>query len=437
MGELGLNSRNKKMILMTDMFSPLTLPNGQIIPNRICKAAMEENMAETGQIPGKALFNLYQAWADGGAGVILTGNVMVDPMAMTGPGGIVLQNGTLADPDVFSRFKQWAQAGKSGGAKLYMQISHPGRQVYASQGTEPVSASATRVDLPGPAAKMFIQSRALTGDEIRGQIKRFADTAVAAERAGFDGVQVHAAHGYLCAQFLSPLTNLREDEWGGLLENRARFLLEIIREIRRRVEPGFGVGVKLNSADFQKGGFDISDARQVTDWLSGEAVDFVEISGGSYESAAMMGMAGDGRAQSTIDREMYFIDFAKEIGKAAKMPLMVTGGVTQKKTVENALKEEGVDIIGLGRAFGFNPSLPNDWKNSKNPIISINTANWKNKAMVGLANMALTKEQLYRLGEGKSIKTKQSPLLALIKQQIRQASQTKRYKAWLEKQGLV
>ena len=417
---------------MSHIFKPLTLPNGQIIPNRLCKAAMEENMAEPGQIPGSALVNLYQQWADGGVGIILTGNVMVSPTAMTGPGGVYLGAETLAQGDNKQRFKTWASAGKSGGAKLYMQISHPGRQIYATQGTEPVSASATKVTMEGPAEKMFTTARALSGDEIRGIIKRFADTAHAAEMCGFDGIQIHAAHGYLLAQFLSPLTNLRDDEWGGPLENRAKFLLEVVREVRARVEPSFGVSIKLNSADFQKGGYDIGDAKQVVDWLNAEDVDFVEISGGSYESAAMMGMADDGRAQSTIDREMYFIDFAKDIGTAAQMPLMVTGGVTKRQTAEDALADGQVAMIGIARAMGYNPNIPNDWELGQNLHVSLPVVNWKNPLFKGLANMAMTKMNLYRMGDGLPPKAKPHPLISTIKQQAKNSGQTKRYKKWLE-----
>ena len=416
---------------MSHIFTPLTLPNGQIIPNRLCKAAMEENMAEAGQVPGEALVNLYQQWADGGVGIILTGNVMVSPDAMTGPGGVYLGAETLAQGDNKARFEKWAKAGKSGGAKLYMQISHPGRQIYATQGTEPVSASATKVTMEGPAEKMFATARALSGDEIRGIIKRFADTAHAAELSGFDGVQVHAAHGYLLAQFLSPLTNLRDDEWGGPLENRAKLLLEVVREIRARVEPGFGVAVKLNSADFQRGGFDIDDAKQVVDWLNGEDVDFVELSGGSYESAAMMGMAEDGRAQSTIDREMYFLEFAKDIGAAANMPLMVTGGVTKRETAEQALAEGDVAMIGIARAMGYNPNIPTDWKAGNNLHVPLPVVSWKNDLFKGLANMAMTKMNLYRMGDGLAPKASPRPLISTIKQQLKQSAQTKRYKTWL------
>lgn len=413
-----------------DIFSPLTLQSGAVLPNRLCKAAMEENMAEAGQVPGEALFTLYSEWAKGGAGLILTGNVMVDPKALTGPGGVVLEPGSLTDDDNRKRFERWAKSGKSGGGKLVMQISHPGRQVYATMGTEGISASVTKVTMEGPGDKMFAPSRAMTSDEILGMIKRFADTAHMAERAGFDGVEIHAAHGYLVAQFLSPLTNLREDKWGGSLENRARFLLEIVRAVRARVEPGFIVGVKLNSADFQKGGFDIGDARQVVDWLGGEAIDFVELSGGNYESAAMMGMAADGRAQSTQAREMFFLDFAKDIAKAATMPIMVTGGVTRRETAETALAE-GVDIVGIARALAYNPNLPNDWRVGKNLHTYIATVMWKNTGLRSLANMALAKEQLSHVSQGRGVKTKQKAIWALIKQQLKQKRQTTRYKAWL------
>ena len=417
---------------MSHIFTPLTLPNGQTIPNRLCKAAMEENMADAGQVPGEALLNLYQQWADGGVGIILTGNVMISPTAMTGPGGVYLGAETLAQGDNRQRFETWAKTGKSGGAKLYMQISHPGRQIYAAQGTEPVSASATKVTMAGPAASMFETARALTGDEIRGIIKRFADTAHAAEMCGFDGVQIHAAHGYLLAQFLSPLTNLRDDEWGGPLENRAKLLLEVVREIRARVEPGFGVAVKLNSADFQKGGYDIGDAKQVVEWLNGEDIDFVEISGGSYESAAMMGMATDGRAQSTIEREMYFIDFAKDIAASAQMPLMVTGGVTKRATAEEALADGAVAMIGIARAMAYNPNIPNDWELGQNFHVPLPVVKSKNQIFKALSTMAMTKMNLYRMGDGLPPKAKLSPLFSTVKQQLKNKGQTTRYKKWLE-----
>ncbi len=420
---------------MSKLFSPLTLASGHTLENRIAKAAMEENMAEYGQIPGEALINLYSRWAEGTPGLILSGNVMIAPDAMTGPGGVYLGKGVLDDPAIRDRFERWAQAGKSGGSVFYMQISHPGRQVYASMKTDIVSASATKVDLPGPAAKMFTESRALTGDEVRGMIARFADTAEAAKSAGFDGVQIHSAHGYLVAQFLSPLTNLRDDEWGGSLENRARFLLEIVRAVRKRVGPDFGVAVKLNSADFQRGGFDVSDAQQVVEWLNDENVDFVELSGGSYESAAMAGAAEEDNASSTMLREMYFIEFAKTIQSIAKMPLMVTGGVTKLETAEMAMESGAVEIVGIARAYGFNPHIARDWANGENTVVTVAEAKSNNKTFKVLAGMGMTKANLYAMGNGKMPKMKMNPLLAVIKGQMKQKKQTKTYRQWLESRG--
>lgn len=422
-----------------DLFTPLTLPCGHIVPNRIAKGAMEENMADQasglGQVPGEALVNLYQSWADGGAGMLITGNVMVDATAMTGPGGVVLRRGTLDNPDVRTRFEDWAAAGKSGGASLIMQISHPGRQLYAAQGVEAVSASDSRLDMGSETlSKLFAPARAMTGDEVRGLIARFGESALAAKSCGFDGVEIHAAHGYLLAQFLSPLTNMREDEWGGALENRARLLLEIVRSVRDRVGEDFIVGVKLNSADFQKGGFDVRDATQVVEWLGAEAVDFVEVSGGTYESSAMMGESQDGRvSQSTHDREAYFLSFAEQMAQAATMPLMVTGGITQRDTADRVLASKGVELIGLARALIITPDLPNRWQAGRTDSGPVQSVSWKNPALRSLANMAVAKANLRRMSRGQVPKRRFNPVLASLVQQKNQAVQTKRYKAWLEK----
>jgi 2,4-dienoyl-CoA reductase-like NADH-dependent reductase (Old Yellow Enzyme family) len=419
---------------MTDMFSQLKLPNGSSLPNRLCKAAMEENMCGPGQLPSEALINLYQCWADGGVGLILSGNVMVAPDALTGPGGVVLQKSTLDDPAARELFERWAKTGKSGDGQFWLQLSHPGRQVFASQGTQPVSASATKVSMAG-AEKMFETARALTAREVQGVIDQFADAAAAAEQAGFDGVELHGAHGYLISQFLSPLTNLREDEWGGSLENRARLLLETVRAVRKRVKKSFGVGVKLNSADFQKGGFDQADAKQVVEWLNKEKVDIVELSGGSYESAAMAGVPAEGELTSTIAREMYFMDFAKDISKIAEMPLMVTGGVTKFSTVEAALASGGADIIGIAKAMAYAPALPNQWKAGENYDVDLPHIKWKNKLLKVMAGMSMTKEQLHLMGAGKPPKVKQNPILVIIKDRMRLRGLTKRYKNWLAAQG--
>ena len=243
--------------LQPSLFTPLTLPNGAVVPNRIAKAAMEENMADGQQLPADALRHLYQCWAKGGAGLILSGNVMIDPTAMTGPGGVVLDERQPIGP-----FKAWARAAMSTGSQAWLQVNHPARQVFAAMGQQAVAPSAIRVDLAAHS-RLFCVPRALKAGEIAAIIARFATTAKQAEACGFSGVQIHAAHGYLLSQFLSPLTNRRSDQWGGGLHNRARFLPDVAKAVRATVSRSFSVAVKLNSADFQKGGFEASDAVQV------------------------------------------------------------------------------------------------------------------------------------------------------------------------------
>lgn len=402
------------------LFEPLTLPNGAVLPNRLCKAAMEENLAAPGQVPGQDLFRLYSAWAKGGVGLVLTGNVMVTPAAMTGPGGVVLEAGTDLAP-----FREWAKAGKPAGGHIWMQINHPGRQTMAAMGEQAVAPSALRVDL-GEHSKLMADPKALDDAEIRELIKRFSATAAQAEAAGFTGAQIHAAHGYLISQFLSPLVNKRTDQWGGSLENRASFLLETVKAVRARVSPGFCVSVKLNSADFQKGGFDVEDAKWVAGQLNGLGIDLLELSGGSYESPAMQGHTDE---SSTSKREVYFIDFARDVASVATMPIMVTGGVYRLKTAESALGS-GVDVLGIARAMAFVPDLPAKWKTGQSADVPLPEVRWKNRTMAGIATMALTKRQLNRLAAGKQPKAGLSPMLSLIGDQMNAKKLTKRYKAW-------
>lgn len=263
--------------MKADLFDPVPLPCGAVLPNRIAKAAMEENLADAGQLPGGALFSLYRRWGAGGAGLLLTGNVMVDPRALTTPGGVVIEQGMPLD-----RFRVWAAVAKESGARIWMQLNHPGRQVMADMGNPTFGPSSVAMDL-GKHSKRFDVPQAMDDGRIEDVIRRFAHAAALAEMAGFDGVQIHAAHGYLISQFLSPLTNRRDDRWGGDLAGRARLLVEVVRAVRERVAPAFAVGVKLNSADFQRGGFDEADARDVVRMLGGCGVDLVELSGGSVD----------------------------------------------------------------------------------------------------------------------------------------------------------
>lgn len=400
------------------VFTEFSLPCGLTLKNRLVKAAMEENMAEAGQLPGKDLQRLYSAWAQGGVGLIITGNVMVDHLAMTGPGGVALEVDTPLAP-----FQRLAQVSKQNDCKIIMQINHPGRQVFKKMGGKVLSPSDVALEM-GAHSGLFTQPKAMTEDEIKDVITRFVTTAVRAEEAGFDGVEVHAAHGYLLAQFLSPLSNKRQDKWGGGIENRARLLIEVVTCIREKVGARFALTVKLNSADFQRGGFDLDDAQKVVAMLAPLAVDFVELSGGSYEAPAMQGRTADGR---TLEREAYFLSFAEQIAQNAGIPVMTTGGIRRLAVAENVVAGK-VDLVGIASALAYDPDLPDKWQKTPEFQGTIPVVHWKDKTLSGLATMAMVKRQLHRLGSGKATKTRLSPLYSLIADQVRAARLTRRYR---------
>lgn len=404
--------------MSSNVFTPFTLPNGQTIKNRLAKAAMEENMAQADQLPGDALFRLYRAWAEGGVGLIITGNVMVDHLAMTGPGGLALEAHTPLAP-----FQQLAKEAKRNNTRLWMQINHPGRQVFAKMGGKVLSPSDIPLNM-GKHSHLFGQPKAMTETEINDVVSRFVTTASRAKQAGYDGVQIHAAHGYLLAQFLSPLTNKRKDEWGGSLENRARLLLTIVQQVREQCGKDFDVAVKLNSADFQRGGFDVDDARDVVGMLAHHNVDLVELSGGSYEAPAMQGRTADDR---TLAREAYFLTFAEQIASTTTIPIMTTGGI-RKLAVAQQVIQSGVDMVGIASALALTPDLPNQWRASPDTLGVIPVVNWKDKTLSGLATMAQVKRQLRRVGNGKRPSQNTNPIISLILDQLRSAKLTKRYR---------
>jgi 2,4-dienoyl-CoA reductase-like NADH-dependent reductase (Old Yellow Enzyme family) len=265
---------------VTTLAAPLTLACGQVLPNRLMKDALSEGLGTRTHSPDVRLERLYTRWGAGGYGLVLTGNVMVDRHHIGEPGNVVIEDDR--DLDGMTR---WAKSARDGGSPIWMQLNHPGRQANPmATRSKPIAPSAIAPGIPGIPAP-----RAMTEYEIRGIVERFATAALVAESAGFDGVQIHGAHGYLVSQFLSPSANRREDRWGGSLDNRMRFVLDVVRAIRTAVSPGFAVGIKLNSADFQRGGFGEEESRLVVEHLADEHIDLIEISGGTYESPAMMG----------------------------------------------------------------------------------------------------------------------------------------------------
>ncbi len=390
---------------------------------------MTEGVADASNRATERHVTLYRRWADGGAGVLLTGNVQVDRRYLERAGNIAIDGSQ--DRSQLAALEAMAEAGTGNDAHLWMQISHAGRQTPKLIATEPVGPSDIPVALPGGR---FGKPRALSGDEIRDIIKRFALAAGIAKQTGFTGVQVHSAHGYLLSEFLSPRVNVRDDEWGGSLENRARLLLDTVRAVRATVGPDFPVTVKLNSADFQKGGFSFDDCLRVIELLNEEGLDLLEISGGNYEQPKLMGIGGlepvfeEKVRQSTRAREAYFFDYAVAASQVAKMPLMVTGGFRSADGMNEALSGGDVDMIGLARPLCVDANFPTKIMSGElqvapdveaglriGPgILGPNSRLAIIKAMNGFARIGWFYEQIYRLADGLDPDLSMSALQALL-----------------------
>ena len=339
-----------------NLASKLTLPCGAILPNRIAKGPMTEGLADPRHRATEGHVRLYRRWSEGGAGLLISGNVQVDRRYLERPANVVIE-----DREGLAELTEWAKAGTAAGNHLWMQIGHAGRQTPSYVNAEPVAPSAVPLALPGTR---FGPPRAMTGVEVEDTVRRFAFVAEVAREAGFSGIQVHAAHGYLLSEFLSPLANQRDDEWGGSLENRARLLLEIVAATRRAVGADFAISVKLNSADFQKGGFTHQESLRVVEWLGQAGVDLLEISGGNYEQPSMMGArardddAKNQVAESTKRREAYFLDYARSMREVSAPPLMVTGGFRSRRAMDDALASGDLDVIGIARPMCVETDLP-------------------------------------------------------------------------------
>lgn len=333
---------------MTQSNTPLTLPCGAVLPNRLMKSAMSEALADAHGHAGGRLAALYARWARGGVGLSVTGNVMIDARALGEPGNVVLE-----DERGLAGLEAWAEAGSIGGPALWMQLNHPGKQAPRGLNRESVAPSA--IGLRGDLKHYFGTPRELTAQEIEELIARFGTSAALAKSAGFAGVQIHGAHGYLVSQFLSPHHNQRSDSWGGSEEARMRFVLAVYRSIRAAVGDDFPVGIKLNSADFQRGGFTEAQSLNVVTALSEAGMDLIEISGGTYETPVMA--SGDTRKQSTRLREAYFLEFAEQARAVSRSPLAVTGGFRTRAGIEAALASGAVDVVGLGRSLALEPDF--------------------------------------------------------------------------------
>lgn len=372
----------------TTLETPLTLPSGLTLKNRLAKASMSEHLADAEGNPGEALNRLYERFAQGGSGYLLSGNVMVDRRHLEGAGNVVLdENSDL------KKFEAWARAGKQNGAAFLLQISHPGRQTPMFIQLRPLAPS------PGKAVKVmmaFAPAVELKEAQIEGILDRFALTASLAEKAGFDGIQLHGAHGYLISQFLSATINQRRDKWGGALAGRARFLLEAVRRVREKTGKGFTLMVKLNVGDLARGN-DTGDLTTLGHWLKEAGVDLVEVSSGDYEKPALYGVG------ASTDSKGYFAQEAMALSKTCGLAVMLTGGVRSVAGMEAALESGAASVIGLARPMAVDPDLPSKIMAGKAQSLTAPAPAFSIESLKILSETSWYGAQLELLAAGKSV----------------------------------
>ncbi|MGY6741498.1 MAG: NADH:flavin oxidoreductase/NADH oxidase family protein [Cecembia sp.] len=392
---------------MNPMGQPLTLPCGAVIKNRIFKSAMSEGLGEKGGSPKPALSRLYRIWAEGGIGLSVTGNVMVDSRALGEPGNVVIE-----DERNLEALQTWAAAAKINGTHCWVQLNHPGKQAPKGLNKENVSPSAIpfRKDMQA----FFDTPRELKEDEIWDIVKRFGKASEVVKKAGFSGVQIHGAHGYLVSQFLSPKHNQRTDDWGGSPEKRRKFVREVYYAIRAAVGKDFPVGIKLNSADFQRGGFTEEESLETIQLLTDLGIDLIEISGGTYEAPAMVGSKAN---KSTLEREAYFMDFAVKVRKAVDVPLVLTGGFKSYQGMKAAIASGDVDMVGLARLLAIEPDAAHQLLAGKDPLHKIEKVKTGFGPIDRMSVMETVwyREQLERIGEGKGPKPNLSAFRVFLK----------------------
>lgn len=391
---------------------PLTLKNGVVIKNRIFKSAMSETLGDSKGAPTKRLYRLYETWADGGVGLNVTGNIMVDRRYRGEPGNVVVEDETHLE-----ELKKWAQASTQNNTQCWAQLNHPGKQSPKGLNKENVSPSA--VPFRKEMSMFFDTPRALTEDEIWDIIHRFGRTAAIIKKAGFTGVQIHGAHGYLVSQFLSPHHNIRTDQWGGSPENRRKFVLEVYHSMRKNVGDDFPISIKLNSADFQRGGFTEEESLDTVKALADAGMDLIEISGGTYEAPAMTGIK---MKESTKQREAYFIEFADKAREIIDTPLVVTGGFHTAQGMASAIQSGAIDMAGIARSMALEPDLPNKFLSgqpAKYPVKPVKTGIPMVDKM-GLMEVSFYTNQLKKIGDGKKTRPNEPPIIALMKVVSRQ-----------------
>ncbi|MCX2743609.1 NADH:flavin oxidoreductase/NADH oxidase family protein [Mangrovivirga sp. M17] len=380
--------------------SSIILPCGTVIENRLVKSAMTERISDVDFSPTIGHERLYSDWSETGAGLLITGNVVIDRNHLESAGNVCFDR-----EEMIPKLKRWSKAGTKNGNHFWVQISHSGRQTNIFNAVRPKAPSEVQLKKLG----LFGKPREMSEEDIEQVINGFVRAADIAKRSGFTGVQIHSAHGYLLSQFLSPRTNQRNDKWGGSIENRSRLLRIIIEKVRKTVGAEFPISVKLNSSDFQRGGFTEEDSLWVVKMLDDLNIDLLEISGGTYEKLAFF-LMNEEQKESTKKREAYFIDFAKKIREVSNLPLMITGGFRSYEFCNEVLSSGELDLIGMARPFITNVHQIKGFINGEvdhleNLVLRTGIKNFEDGAEGGFYA-----RQLIRLSKGKPFKLNMSPL---------------------------
>lgn len=321
--------------------SSLELPCGAILKNRLAKSAMSDSLGNGEGDSTEAQARLYERWAEGGAAVSIIGEVQGDPRYPEKPGNLVF--GTHSDQQAIESLVRRAVIE---GAHLWPQLGHAGALSHL-----PISQP------KGPSALNLagLQCADMSVEDIQELPDMYARTAAYAKNAGFSGVHVHAGHGFLLSQFLSPLFNRRDDGYGGSIEARCRIVIKVIDEVRRAVGPSFPVGIKINSTDKLEGGLTEDDALEVVRLLDQTSVDLIDISGGTYFPGAKASSDG------SSDGGPYFLEFARRAKGVTDVPLMLTGGFERREQAVDAVAGGVADMVSLARAMVLNPRLAETW----------------------------------------------------------------------------
>ena len=334
---------------MAELFEPTVL-NGMTLSNRFVRSATWEGLAAPGGYATEALGRLLMSLAQGKVGLIITGHAYVSPEGQAAPA----QLGIYTDGHV-PLLKEMVDKVHDAEGKIAVQVSHGGR--YALKLPNVVRIGPSTIESKGE-----IQCKAMTEGEIHRVVGQFAEAAGRAKMAGFDAIQIHAAHGYLLSEFLSPFFNKRTDAYGGPVSNRARFLLEVMRTVRREVGERFMVLVKLNAQDFLEGGFTVEDMLEVASLLENLEVDAIEMSGGNHVTGIFGEFFPARKSKLRGEEQPYYLDEARCYKKRVQVPLMLVGGIRCLEWARRVVSELSADYVSICRPLIREPGLINRWK---------------------------------------------------------------------------